>query len=454
MNKDENIVVRIAPSPTGFFHVGTLRAALFNYLYAKHNGGKYFLRIENTDKIRSKKEYEEDILASLKWLGIKHDAFFRQSEHLSDHKIYLQQLIDNGFAYISEEKAKDAEGNETSEMRSIIRFKNKGERVSFHDLIVGDIEVDTTDLGDFVIAKDFDTPLYNFAVVVDDINAGITHVIRGQDHISNTPRQILLYRALGKPTPKFAHVPLIVDADRAKLSKRKHGESVSVKYYKEQGYLPEALINFMVLVGWNPGTEQEIFSMNELVQAFTLEKVQKSAGMFNVEKLDWINREHIKRMSPDKQREEILKYIPESIKNLPLFKDELVEKLIPVSIERISKFSDIKNVFEKEFILFFETPEINLQKLNFKETPSAETKENLTRIANVLQEISESDWNIESIKKSISEYTDNLPKRGPALHPLRYCLSGMENSLDPFTIASILGKKDTIDRISNVLAKF
>ena len=284
MTNGKQVITRIAPSPTGFLHMGTLRTALFCYLFARKNGGDFLLRIEDTDKIRSKKEFETDIIESLEWLGIEHDQFFRQSEHLDAHRVYLKQLIEEDKAYISKEESKDTPGV----FREVIRFRNKGETVVFTDLILGEITVDTSDLGDFVIAKDFDTPLYNFAVVVDDANANITHVIRGQDHVPNTPRQILLYKALGKQVPQFAHIPLILAPDKQKLSKRKHGESVSVSSYRKNGYLPDALVNFMALIGWNPGTEQELFTREELVAAFTLDRVQKSPGVFNVEKLNWI----------------------------------------------------------------------------------------------------------------------------------------------------------------------
>ena len=426
--------------------MGTLRTALFCYLFARQNDGKYLLRIEDTDKIRSKKEYEDDILAMLEWLGITYDAFFRQSEHLDNHKVFLQQLIDDGKAYISSEESKDEAGI----MRNLIRYKNTNEMVTFHDLILGDITVDTSDLGDFVIAKDFDTPLYNFAVVVDDCEAGITHVIRGQDHVSNTPRQILLYRALGKPEPKFAHIPLILAPDKQKLSKRKHGESVSVRHYREQGYLPEALINFMALIGWNPGTEQEIFSLDELVRAFSIERVQKSPGVFNVEKLNWLNKEYIRKLSPELQKEWILKYLPDSFKKSSGFDTDKFDRLIPVIIDRIEKFNDVIVMVEAgELDFFFVAPKIEKEKIIFKGSSIEEMMASLTKAKEILETVS--DWNIEQIKTDLMQYADTLPKRGPFLHPLRYSLSGLEKSPDPFTIASIIGREETLRRIDTAL---
>ncbi len=449
MNTQGQVITRIAPSPTGYFHMGTLRTALFCYLFARQNNGKYLLRIEDTDKIRSKKEYEDDILSILEWLGIKYDAFFRQSEHLDNHKVFLQQLIDEGKAYISSEESKEDAGV----MRDLIRYKNNNETVTFHDLILGDITVDTSDLGDFVIAKDFDTPLYNFAVVVDDCEAGITHVIRGQDHVSNTPRQILLYRALGKPEPKFAHIPLILAPDKQKLSKRKHGESVSVRHYRDRGYLPEALINFMALIGWNPGTEQEIFSLDELITAFDIERVQKSPGVFNAEKLNWLNKEYIRKLAPEQQFEWVMKYLPDSIKNLPHFSAEKMHTLVPIIIDRIEKFIDVAHMAEKgEFTFFFETPTPSKEFLIFKGSTDEEVKSFLQKASEIADSISDSNWNISTIKEKMMEYADILPKRGPFLHPLRYALSSLEHSPDPFTIASFVGKAETLARIKNAIA--
>ena len=229
------------PSPTGLFHVGSVRTALYNYLYAKQNDGKFILRIEDTDKERSKVEFEDNIIESFKWLQMPYQEFYRQSERTEIYKKYLQKLIDQNLAYISKEPARTTEtvqsGGEVKKLRGeVIRFKNPNKKIKFNDLILGEVEFNTTDLKDFVIAKDLDTPLYNFAVVVDDMEMGVTHVIRGQDHTSNTPRQILLIEALGGERPQYAHIPLILSPDKAKLSKR-HG-AVSALEYKEMGYVP------------------------------------------------------------------------------------------------------------------------------------------------------------------------------------------------------------------------
>ncbi len=268
----------MAPSPTGPFHIGGVRTALYNFLYAKQHGGKFILRIEDTDKERSKPEYETDIIESLKWLGLNYDELYKQSDRGEVYKKYLKKLISDDLAYEAEDK--------------VIRFRNPGKDVIFNDVIRGEIKFNTEELGNFVIAKSLDEPLYHLAVVVDDHESGITHVIRGEDHISNTPRQILLQEALGAPRPIYAHLPLILAPDRSKLSKRKHGESVSLDYYKNKGYLPEAILNYLALLGWNPGTEQEIFTLKELIQVFNLSKVHKGGAMFDEKKLAWVNRKH------------------------------------------------------------------------------------------------------------------------------------------------------------------
>ncbi|MDO8569671.1 MAG: glutamate--tRNA ligase family protein [bacterium] len=277
-SKSEKVVVRMAPSPTGNFHVGSARTALFNFLFARKNNGKFILRIEDTDRERNKKEFEDDIFESLEWLGLKYDEFYRQSERGGVYKNYIEKMLNQGLAYESDDK--------------VIRFRNPNKKVKFNDLVRGEIEFDTTELKDFVIAKSVDEPLYHLAVVIDDFESNITHVIRGEDHISNTPRQILIQEAISAPRPLYAHLPLILAQDRSKLSKRKHGESVSLDYYRSKGYSPEAIINYLALLGWNPGTEQEIFTLRELINVFDFSRVHKGGAIFDEKKLAWVNRKH------------------------------------------------------------------------------------------------------------------------------------------------------------------
>ena len=241
-----SVVTRIAPSPTGEMHIGTVRTALFNYLFAKQRGGTYFVRIEDTDKERNKEEWVDAIWRDFEWCGIIPQARYRQSKHVDRHKELLRKLVASDKAYVSKEPKKD----DPTQTVEVVRLRNPGVEITFTDLIRGDITFDTSELGDFVIARSIDDPLYHFAVVVDDGDAGVTHVLRAEDHISNTPRQILILEALGFPRPIYAHFPLILAPDRAKLSKRKHGASIDK--YRAQGFLAPAILNYLALLGWNP----------------------------------------------------------------------------------------------------------------------------------------------------------------------------------------------------------
>ncbi|OHA88980.1 MAG: hypothetical protein A3C70_00520 [Candidatus Zambryskibacteria bacterium RIFCSPHIGHO2_02_FULL_43_14] len=274
----QKIITRFAPSPTGQLHIGSVRTALFNFLYTRKHGGKFILRIEDTDKERSKKEFETDIIEGLSWLGLGYDELYRQSDRGEIYKNYIEKMLSDGSIYQADDK--------------VIRFKNPNKKVKFNDLIRGEIEFDTTELKDFVIAKSADEPLYHLAVVIDDFESGITHVIRGEDHISNTPRQILIQEAIGAARPLYVHLPLILAQDRSKLSKRKHGESVSLNYYRSKGYSAKAIINYLALLGWNPGTEQEIFTLEELIKVFDFSRVHKGGAIFDEKKLAWVARKH------------------------------------------------------------------------------------------------------------------------------------------------------------------
>jgi len=433
----EKIITRFAPSPTGFMHLGVYRTAIFSYLYAKKNGGSFVLRIEDTDKERSKKEYEENIIESLAWLGLEYDVFYRQSEHLDTHKKYLEKMIKEGSAYVSKEIAKDGSGV----MKELVRFKNPNIDVTFHDEIKGDVTINTTDLGDFVIAKNLEEPLFHLAVVVDDFEAGITHVIRGEDHTSNTPRQILIQRAIGAPTPVYAHLPLVLDTDKLKLSKRRG--ALPVIEYRKLGYLPQAILNGVAFVGWNPGTEQEIFTHDELVGAFDLKKVQKSPAVFNQEKLDWFNKEHMKKLSHEELKQNIFFYLPEALQK---------EKLIPIIADRISKWSDVDEMMKRgELDFFYKAPEYDKDKLIFKNSNKENTKKALEIAMKVLSDIEEYKFTQENIKNSLMLVAENMGSRGELLHPVRFCLSGLDKSPDPFIISEILGKNETLQRLQNAM---
>lgn len=437
MEGNTKVITRFAPSPTGLLHVGAYRTAIFSYLFAKKHGGEFVLRIEDTDKERNKKEYEEDILASLKWINLEYDRFYRQSENVETHKKYLEKMISEGSAYISKEESKDGSGV----IKEIIRFKNPNITITFPDLIKGEISMDTTDLGDFVIAKNINEPLFHLAVVVDDFEEGVTHVIRGEDHVSNTPRQILIQRAIGAPTPIYAHLPLVLGPDKLKLSKRRGAKALSE--YQKLGFLPSAILNGVAFVGWNPGTEKEIFTHDELVKEFDLIKVQKSPAVFNEQKLEWFNKEHIKNLPQEEIEKNILEWLPTEKKNA---------QLVPIIFDRISKWSDIQTMLEVgELDFFFGLGEYDKSNLIYKDIPKEKIFSNINLAIEALKIIDEKDFNIENIKNSLMSIADKLESRGELLHPIRYALSGLSKSPDPFIISSILGKNETIKRLQNAL---
>ena len=434
---DNKVITRFAPSPTGRFHVGGIRGALYNFIFARQNGGTYILRSEDTDKERSKKEYEDEFLELFEWLGLKYDQFFRQSDRLEIHQRYLKKMIVNGFAYISKEIPK-----EVGQREEVIRFKNPNKKITFQDLILGEITVDTTDLGDFIIARDMNEPLYHLTVVIDDFEMGVTHVVRGQEHTPNTPRQILIQEAIGALRPIYAHLPLILNKERGKLSKRDPNVMPAIEY-KNEGYLPEAVLNFMALNGWNPGGENEIFSLKELIEKFDIKKVQKGGAIFNPEKLDWINKEHIKMLSSEDLKNKIFEWLPENMRN---------KKFIPIITERISKFGDIKKMIaEGELDFFFNAPKYEKEKLIFKNTTALQISENLKKAVEALNSLNEFDFNKENIKEILMKIGESLSSKGELLHPIRFALSGLDKSPDPFIIAEILGKNETISRLQKAI---
>lgn len=440
---NQKIVTRFAPSPTGNLHSGSYRTAIFAYLYARKNGGKFILRIEDTDKERSKPEYEKNILESLEWLGLEYDQLYRQSDHVNRHTQILEKMISDGYAYISREEAKDGSGV----IKEIVRFKNPNIDVSFHDDIKGEVTMNTTELGDFVIAKNLSEPLFHLAVVVDDFDAGVTHVIRGEDHVSNTPRQILLQRAIGAPTPVYAHLPLVLGIDKQKLSKRKG--ALAMTEYRDLGYLPAALLNMVTMVGWNPGGEQELFSKEQLIQVFDLSQVQKSPAVFNPEKLNWFNREYIKLLDSDTQKNLVREYLSEQFKNLDT---DLFDKLFPSIIERIEYFDQVRTMAESgEYDYVIKSPVYDIQKAIWKTCDQQQTVNHLQYIHETLSAYT-GDWNPESLKSSVWDYAQTHGA-GNVLWPVRYSLTGRDKSPDPFTVAYIIGRDETLQRIQTAISQ-
>lgn len=405
----DKIITRFPPSPTGPLHIGNVRTALFNYLFSKHNGGDFIVRVEDTDKTRSKKEYEEGMLESLEWLGLEKDGeLWRQSERTDVYRKYLNKLMAEDKVYLSRE----TEG----ENREVIRFRNPNKEVVFNDLIRGEVSFDTTELGDFIIARNADEPLYHLAVVIDDFESGVTHIIRGEDHISNTPRHILIQEAINSPRPIYAHLPLVLASDRSKLSKRKHGESVSLNYYRNKGYLPQAITNYLALLGWNPGTDQEIFTLEELIKVFDIAKVQKGGAILDEKKLEWVNKEHLKLL-PEKERERI---ILNSIKGEPYMIRE---------------------------------PKLDPDKIPWRKV----SKEETARLLEGAMEIIAKDGDLFAYAEREGKTGSLQPAgRGGVLWPVRYALTGADSSPDPLTILKALGKNRSLLRLKeavNILKK-
>lgn len=460
-----NIITRYPPSPTGYAHVGGVRTALFNYLFAKKNGGSIILRFEDTDKGRSRKEFEEDIFEGMEWLGISFDAIYKQSERSLVYKKYIEKMIEEGTAYVSKEEVfvdwsgeGEGDNNEgTGEKREeVIRFKNPNKRVIFTDAILGEIEVDTAELKDFVIAKSLEEPLYHLAVVVDDFEMGVSHVIRGVDGIYNTPRQILIQEAIGAPRPVYCHIPFVLGSDKSKLSKR--NGSVPVSEYRKQGFLPQALINYLALLGWNPGTDQEVFTLEELIGAFELEKVQKSGAVFDIEKFKWFNREHIKHLSVDELKRNVFLFLPDSIRALPQWSEERFERFLPEIQERVSVFSDVREMAEAgEFNYIFDKPIFEIADIlppskKDIEPDSKKIEAHVAWLIHTVGDLSEEMFTREGLKDAVWEYAGK-EGRGNVLWPMRFALSGKAKSPDPFTLAVVLGKEEALERLKSAQAR-
>lgn len=472
----KRIRTRIAPSPTGPLHLGTARSALFNYVFAKAHNAQFILRIEDTDVERSDTIFEEDIKRALEWLGIRWDEYYRQSDRLDFYEKHLKRLLDKGSIFWCPHSEKELADERTFQMQEkksprhvcsardqnlpikkregILRFKNNAkDDIFFDDIIRGKIRTRGELLGDFSIAKDLSTPLYNFAVVMDDAESKISHVIRGEDHISNTPKQILIQEALGFSRPIYAHLPLILGSDRSKLSKR--DGATAILEYKGRGYLPEAMVNFLILLGWHPESrkvqgsdseEKEILSADEILKEFSLERVQKAGAIFNLEKLNWINRKYIKKMSIRKLREHLRPFTTkwqDAIQAHPSRWEKIVSLLQP----RITTLGEVGEEIE----YFFEKPHYSKELLNWKDK---QTPENILRHLNALHVIfsrmDDNEWEKEAIEKEIMPHA-NKEGRGEVLWPLRVSLSGRRASAGPFEISGVLGKSETLSRIQNAI---
>ncbi len=464
------IRTRFAPSPTGPFSLGNARTALFNWLFARHEGGKFLIRIEDTDKERSKKEYEKDMLECLEWLGLDWDEdFFRQSERTEVYKKNLEKLLEEKKAYYcfctpeeleSERQAQLTQGLapkyggrcrniplEEAEARAkkesaVIRFRIPDGEIAFTDLIRGRVAFNMGLTGDIVIAKDLTTPLYNFAVVVDDNEMAITHVIRGEDHISNTPKQIAIQEALGLGQPHYAHLPLILGADHKKLSKRNLESPFSD--YRKRGYLSEAVLNFMALLGWHPEKDREVLSREEIIAEFDLKRVQKSGAVFNPEKLNWLNAHYLKNMPLAELVEALSDFVPKEW----LKKKTMLQEAAAVERDRMKKLSDFKNLAG----FLFDLPDYPKNLLVWKEMSEAAVIDNLRFALDVILKIPPGEFEKDTIEKYLMTVAEKRG-RGEVLWPLRVALSGLEASPGPAEILKIIGQEEAEKRISAAIAK-
>jgi len=423
-------ITRIAPSPTGFLHLGTARTALFNYLFAKKKGGKMYLRIEDTDKERSKKVFEDDIIAGLKFLGIKWDGVVvRQTDRLSIYKKYIDELGKNGFTY-------ELDGAIWLKV-SAVKTKDK---IEFIDTIRGKICFSKAKIKDFVIVTSKKMPLFLLTNVIDDYEMKITDVIRGEDHISNTPRQILIQMALKLPALRYAHIPLILAPDKSKMSKR--AGAVSLLEYRKQGFLAESMVNMLGLLGFHPREEKEILDLSELITEFDLKRVQRAGAIFNQDKLLSINAWYIRNMGQSELAERISSFDG---------KIKVHKKYLTILKDRFKTLAD----YQAESKFLHTLPDYSAELLVFKKSTLKDSLNGLKLIKENLAEKDASFWADEkNIREALQEIVDNNDlSNGDVFWSSRVALSGLANSPQPSEIAWALGKEESLTRIKKAIGK-
>jgi len=420
--------VRFAPSPTGYFHVGSARTALFNWLFARHHDGTFILRIEDTDQERSTDESIDQIIESMTWLGLEWDEQYRQTDLTPNHLKAAKQLMENGQAY-------EQEG------AWWFRVPTDGETV-VHDAVMGDVTFKHEEFKDFVIRRSDGTFVYNFVVVIDDSDMQVTHVIRGDDHLINTPKQILLYQALGRPLPQFAHLPLILGEDRSRLSKR-HGAS-SVLEYRQMGFVPEGLVNFLARLGWSHG-DDELFDRDELVRLFTLKEINKSAAIFNHEKLYWTNQQHMKRLDLDDLAQLVLPFAIAEGATTPETWDHISRDRLHLGLDllrdRSKTLIDLAKVLE---ILFAET-------LRSEEPIEIDDRQRslITAVADAMANIDP--FTPDAVHDTVM---DTLMENGAKLKEIakavRLCITGRKVGPGLFEIMAAAGQETCIGRLRSL----
>ncbi len=460
------IRTRFAPSPTGYLHVGGARTALFSWLYARRHGGQFVLRIEDTDLERSTSESVDAILEGMQWLGLDYDEGpFYQTKRFDRYKEVINQLLEQGDAYpcycsreeldemreqqrANKEKPRyDGRCRHASQAREgvdpVIRFKNPTSgSVVIDDAVKGRVEFQNSELDDLIIARPDGSPTYNLTVVVDDLDMGMTHVIRGDDHLNNTPRQINIFKALGSDTPVFAHVPMILGDDGARLSKR-HG-AVSVMSYRDQGYLPEALLNYLVRLGWSHG-DQEIFTRNEMTEYFDIRDVNKAASSFNTDKLLWINQQYIKTSSPQHIADQLIWHMnqrginPESdgpdLSKVAELQQERAKTLVEMADNSLFFYQDVDSYNEKA------------ARKNLTENSVMLLKDMLERLSNIPS------WEAELIHSHIKACAVNHELgMGKVAQPIRVAITGNTISPPLDLTLELLGSERTLSAISRAIA--
>ncbi len=456
---------RFAPSPTGYLHIGGVRTALFSWLFARHHDGKFILRIEDTDRERSTQESIDAILHGMEWLGLDYDEGpFYQTQRFDRYKQVIQQLLDEGHAYrcycskqeldaMREEQQRnkqkpryngryrDYDGPIPEGIDPVIRFKNPlSGTVTIHDMVLGEVSVSNSELDDLIIARSDGTPTYNLTVVVDDMDMNISHVIRGDDHVNNTPRQINMINALGGTLPQYAHVPMIMGHDGKRLSKR-HG-AVSVLAYQQEGYLPEALLNYLVRLGWAHG-DQELFSRDEMIELFSLDHVNKSAAAFDVEKLKWVNQQYLKSTSNKSLAAIVRQYYDN--KHITVSSASQLERVIDIQKERAKTINEIADSSEY-FFADFESYDEKSVKKHFNVS-------SLAILSDILEKFSSLQlWDKEHIQQCLAEYSDQSSlKLGKIAPPIRVAVCGIANSPSIDITLELVGKQTTLKRLQRAV---
>ncbi len=430
--------VRFAPSPTGYLHIGGARAALYNWLHARHIGGKFFLRIEDTDRERHNEAAVQAIKDGMNWLGLDWDEdIVFQSERLERYQEVAKQLEDAGLAYRTNKGAADK--------GEALAYKVPVEKaaIEFDDQVLGKVTFQDEVIEDFILMRSNGWPTYSFACVIDDHDMEITDVIRGLDHVSNTPRQIMIYKALGWDAPRFAHFPMINNSEGKKFSKR--DGAVAVGDYADMGYLPEAFVNFMALLGWSPGTDEEIMTREQLVEKFTLDRVRKTASQFDIEKFEWMNGRYIAALSPSELTGKLLPFIEKAGIDPLQNGREWLEKLVALMTERVrtlAKFGELTGYF---FADQYETNK-KAAKILRKEGAS----EALAKSLEALEPME--NWTIEGLEPPIKKVAEDLDVGlGKVAQPIRAAVTGTNVTPGLFEVLELLGKEETLKRIRRAL---